>query len=130
MKYLLDTDTVSFALRGEGRVGQRLVAASRSDVCVSSITVAELRYGADLRRSRRLHGLIDDFLFDVRAVPFDVAAADEYGRLAAALHKRGVGIGLADALLAAHATSLAVAMVTRNVRHFNRVPGLRVESWY
>jgi len=56
--YMLDTDTVSFALRGQGRVAARLLEHRPSELCISSITLAELRYGAEARRSRKLHRLI------------------------------------------------------------------------
>ena len=59
--YMLDTDTVSFALRGRGAVASRLLEHRPSEICISSITLAELRFGAEARRSRKLHGLIDTF---------------------------------------------------------------------
>lgn len=130
MKYLLDTDSVSFALRGQGRVAERMLERGRSEIGVSSIAVAELRFGATRKQSKKLHALIDDFLADVEAVPFDVAAATEYGNVGAQLAAAGLPIGMADALLAAHAKSLGLVMVTRNVKHFRRVRGLVVENWY
>ena len=54
-KFMLDTDTVSFALRGQGDVGERLTAHAPSEVCLSAISLSELRFGADKRRSKRLH---------------------------------------------------------------------------
>jgi tRNA(fMet)-specific endonuclease VapC len=60
--YMLDTDTVSFALRGHGRVVARLLEHRPSELCISSITLAELRYGAAARRSRKLHRLISTFV--------------------------------------------------------------------
>ena len=128
-RLMLDTDTVSFALRGQGRVAARLLETRPSDVCISSITLAELRYGAQLRRSRKLHGLIDAFTREVDVSPFDREAADRFGEVAAALAKRGTPIGGLDTLIAAHALALGVAVVTNNVKHFAGVPGLRVENW-
>ena len=130
MSYLLDTDSVSFALRGQGRVAERLLEKGRSEIRISSITVAELRFGASAKQSKKLHALIDDFLADVEAMPFDVAAATEYGPIAAQLAAAGLPIGMADAMLAGHAKSLGFVMVTRNVKHFRRVRGLVVENWY
>ena len=68
-QYMLDTDTVSFALRGHGRVAARLLEHRPSQVCVSSITLAELRFGAETRRSRKLHRLIGSFVEAVAVVP-------------------------------------------------------------
>jgi tRNA(fMet)-specific endonuclease VapC len=130
MRYLLDTDSVSFALRGQGRVAERLLEKGRSEIRVSSITVAELRFGAAAKQSKKLHALIDDFLADVEVVAFDAAAATEYGSIAAQLSGVGLPIGMADAMLAAHAKSLGLVMVTQNVKHFRRVRGLVVENWF
>lgn len=79
MRYLLDTDSVSFALRGQGDVAARLKAQRPSALCTSAITLAELRYGADRKGSRKLHGLIDTFAAAVEVVPFDEDAAAEFG---------------------------------------------------
>ena len=64
--FMLDTDTVSFALRGHGNVGSELARHRPSEVCLSAITVAELRFGADKRRSRRIHTAINTFIGAVR----------------------------------------------------------------
>jgi tRNA(fMet)-specific endonuclease VapC len=69
--YMLDTDTVSFALRGYGRVAANLLAHRPSEIFVSSITLAELRFGAESKRSVRLHRLIDTFMDSVAVLPFD-----------------------------------------------------------
>ena len=127
--YMLDTDSVSFALRGQGRVAARLLERRPSEICVSSLTLAELRYGADLRRSRKLHRLIDVFVDSVAVAAFDHVAADRFGGLGALLSRRGVPIGTLDTLIAAHALALDLTLVTNNERHFSRVPGLTIETW-
>ncbi|HEX5875273.1 MAG TPA: type II toxin-antitoxin system VapC family toxin [Pyrinomonadaceae bacterium] len=129
MRYLLDTDSVSFALRGQGQVGARLQTQRPSDLCISAITLAELRYGADRRGSRKLHGLIDTFAAAVEVVSFDEAAAAEFGRIGSILAERGTSIGEFDVLIAAHAIALQCTLVTNNVRHFAKVQGLLVENW-
>ena len=128
-EYLLDTDTVSFALRGQGRVAARLLEHRPSELCISAITLAELRYGADARRSRRLHRLISTFVEAIEVVAFDQAAAGRFGVVAAVLARRGQPIGTFDTLIAAHALSLRLTFVTNNTRHFTRVPGLAIENW-
>src|SRR6478736_7467782 len=87
-RYMLDTDTVSYALRGYGNAGRHMLELSPSDVCMSALTLSELRYGADLKGSRKLHRLIDAFAGGVDAVPFDATSAAHYGRVAAALDKK------------------------------------------
>ena len=100
-----------------------------SEVCMSSITLAELRYGAEARGSRKLHRLIDAFVESVAVVPFDQGAADRFAAVAAALVRRGKPIGTFDTLMAAHALSLGLTFVTNNLKHFERVAGLKAESW-
>ena len=78
-EFMLDTDTVSWALRGQGAVPTRLLAHRPSQLCISSITLSELRFGADAKASRKLHGLIDTFVLSVAVMPFDQAAADRFG---------------------------------------------------
>jgi tRNA(fMet)-specific endonuclease VapC len=129
MKYLLDIDTVSFALRGHGEVGARIRARKPSELAMSAITVAELRYGADRKRSRRLHALIDTFTSAVEVVSFDQLAALDFGRIGSVLAERGTPIGEFDVLIAAHAVALRCTLVTNNLRHFSKVPGLSVENW-
>lgn len=127
--FLLDTDTVSFALRGQGRVGAHLLDHRPSEIHLSSITLAELRYGAEKKRSRKLHGLIDTFIKAVTVLPFDQSAADRFGTVAAALAVQGAPIGEFDTLIAAHALSVRMTLVTNNTKHFSRVAGLKTENW-
>ena len=128
-QYMLDTDTVSFALRGHGRVKERILQHRPSEICISSITLGELRYGAERRNSQKLHELISAFSANVAVMPFDDTCADHFGRLAAELARRGSLIGEFDALIAAHASALQVTFVTNNLKHFSRVPGLMIENW-
>jgi tRNA(fMet)-specific endonuclease VapC len=126
---MLDTDTVSFALRGQGRVAEKIVSHRPSELCVSAITLAELRFGADRRKSRKLHALIDAFIGNVAVMAFDESCTVEFGLIASELAERGSPIGEFDGLIAAHAISLELTLVTNNVKHFNRIRGLTVENW-
>lgn len=119
---MLDADTVSFALRGQGRVGSRILEHAPSELWISAITLAELRYGASRRGSRKLHALIDAFIANVMVMPFDDACAFEYGALASELAARGALIGDYDVLIAAHALTMNATLV-------ERVGRLRVENW-
>jgi tRNA(fMet)-specific endonuclease VapC len=127
---MLDTDTVSFALRGQGRVGAKLLEQSPSDLCMSSLTLAELRFGAEAKRSRKLHRLIDTFAESVPAVPFDAEAAGRFGSVAAALARAGTPIGIVDTLIAAQALARELTLVSNNTEHFERVAGLELENWF
>lgn len=126
---MLDTDSVSSALRGHGNVASRILEHRPSELCISAVTLAELRFGADKRRSKKLHRLVDAFIDSVTPLPFDADAAGEFGRLAADLAARGTSIGGFDAMIAAHALSQKVVLVTNNAKHFGRVSGLRCDNW-
>jgi len=127
--FMLDTDSVSWALRGQGAVASRILDHRPSQLCVSSITLAEMRFGADAKASRKLHRLIDTFVGDVAVLPFDQAAADRFGSVALALARRGEPIGTFDTLIAAHALSRGLTLVTNNTKHFQRVGGLKTANW-
>jgi tRNA(fMet)-specific endonuclease VapC len=127
--FMLDTDIVSFALRGLGRVASRLQSHRRSELCLSAITVAELRFGADKRNSRRIHRAIDAFLSGVDVLSFDAAAAVKFGVVGSALASSGVPIGQMDTLIAAHALSVNATLVTNNEKRFTKVAGLKIENW-
>jgi len=127
---MLDTDTVSFGLRGQGRVAAKLLEQSPSDLCMSSLTLAELRFGAEAKRSRKLHRLIDTFAENVPTVPFDAEAAGRFGLVAAALSRAGTPIGVVDTLIAAQAVALGLTLVSNNTQHFRRVSGLKLENWF
>ena len=128
-QYMLDTDTVSFALRGHGRVATRILEHRPSELSISSITLAELRFGAEARQSRKLHRLISTFVESVEVLAFDQRAADRFAAVAASLARRGEPIGTFDTLMAAHALSLGLTFVTNNTHHFGRVVGLTTENW-
>lgn len=127
--FLLDTDTVSYILRGQGPAAARLTAHQPSEVSISALTLAELRFGAERRRSRKLHGIIDAFTRTVAVLPFDGAAAAAFGRVQAALETKGTPIGTLDTLIASHALALNCTLVSNNLKHFSKVKGLKVVNW-
>lgn len=131
MRYLLDTNVCVDYLNGRfPAVTERIQQSSPQDLCTSSIVVAELRYGADRSSSRhRNHRRLDVLTAEIACVGFDVQAAAIYGRVRADLEAKGSPIGANDMLIAAHALSLGVVLVTDNRREFERVEGLEVESW-
>lgn len=130
MKYLLDTDTLSFILRGEGKVEEHFRAVRPSEVCTSPIVVGEIELGLARRSNRRLKGLCERLFEILHVVPYEREAARQYGTLASRLLDAGIPIGLEDTMIAAHALSLHLTLITHNLRHFERVPRLRVENWY
>jgi tRNA(fMet)-specific endonuclease VapC len=126
---MLDTNIVSELIRNPaGRAAQRARAAGDS-VCVSIIVAAELRYGCARKGSPRLLRRVEEFLTEVRVLPFDVPADGEYGGIGAELEAAGRPIGSNDLLIAAHAFTLGATVVTANVGEFGRIRGLKVENW-
>jgi tRNA(fMet)-specific endonuclease VapC len=128
ISYMLDTNAVSFVFKNQGRVAQRLLSFKPSAICVSAITVGKLRYGAEKRGSQKLHSLIDRFLLPFTVAPFGEAEATRYGELYVTLERNGTPIGELDTMIAAHALTLAVTLVT-NDDHFSHVAGLQLEDW-
>lgn len=130
MRYMLDTNAVSVALRGHEALDARLSQLEGRDWCISAITRAELRYGLALKpEAKQLPRLVNAFLEVAHTAPWDAAAADAHGKLRAALRRAGTPIGDFDEMIAAHALALGAALVTDNVQHFRRVEGLTVENW-
>lgn len=131
MKYLLDTNACIDYLTGRfPTVVSRLKRSQPRDLCLSTVVVAELRYGADKSaRYRHNHGLLDVLTNEIPVKDFDDDAARTYGKVRTWLEKKGTLIGPNDLLIASHALSLGIVLVSDNVREFRRVKGLKVENW-
>ena len=130
MKYLLDTDTCIFALKGNPRVLETLLSQRRADVAVSVITEAELRTGAAKSATPGQTLMrIERFLRPVQIIPFDSDDAVAYADVRAALEKAGTPFGPLDTLIAAQAVRRGLILVTNNQREFSRVRGLNLENW-
>ncbi len=111
-------------------MNSRLMDQGKSEISIRSITLAELRSGADRKESSRIHRSIDEFIRVIPVLPFDEDAADRFGQVSSHLFVRGERVGDVDTLIAAHALSLECILVTHNLKHFKRIPGLKLEDWY
>ena len=129
--YMLDTDISSYIIKRSSPVLlQRLQDVNVSDVCISVITHSELIYGVEVSpRRQRDSAAVEPFLRLVQTVDYTADAALHYGQIRAILKAHGAMIGGNDLLIAAHARSLALTLVTNNTREFYRVPGLKLENW-
>lgn len=130
-RYMLDTDTCSYIMkRSSPPVLRRLRDVPVNDVCMSVITKSELLYGVEVspRRSQDLAALAA-LLPYVEVLDFPDDAARHYAEIRADLKKRGALIGANDLLIAAHARSLGLKLVTNNTAEFGRVKGLAIENW-
>ncbi len=131
MRYMLDTNICIYAIKHKPeKVFLRLQKVEPKDVCISSITYAELVHGVEksnaVERNRLALSLL---LSNIEIMDFDVDAADAYGKVRADLEKKGTPIGPLDMMIAGHALSLGYKVVTNNVKEFERVKGLKIENW-
>lgn len=133
MRYLLDTDTCIFLINrrhGWEEALRRLDGLEYGDVLLSSVTLAELRFGvAKSARGEVNRQRLERFLVRFEAADFTSEDASAYGPIRARLETRGTPIGPLDTLIAAQAVRLGAVLVTNNVREFGRVEGLAVETW-
>ncbi|HML55270.1 MAG TPA: type II toxin-antitoxin system VapC family toxin [Solidesulfovibrio magneticus] len=131
MAYLLDTNICIYLIkRNPPQVRERFARLTYGDVCLSSVTVAELEYGVAKSAAREKNAAaLQALLLPLEIVSFDAAAAVCYGRIRADLERRGTPIGPMDLLIAAQALSADLVLVTNTMREFERVAGLRCENW-
>jgi len=129
-RYLLDTNTVSSIIRGDiPLVRRRLVRVPIAQIGISTVTEAELRYGVERRPdAKRLQQVVDEVLIRVSILPWDSAAACEYGKLRATLEREGQPMGNLDMMIGAHAMALSAVLVT-NDQAFRRIRKLKLEDW-
>jgi tRNA(fMet)-specific endonuclease VapC len=130
VQFLLDTNIASYVIKGNvPRVRERLLKIPVSEVGISVVTEAELRFGvARVPQAARLALAIEEFLLRVEVLPWNSAAARHYADLRAALEQHGEPMGNLDLMIAAQALAVGVILVS-NDRVFRRVKGLTVEDW-
>jgi len=131
LKFLLDTNIIIYTLKNRFEsIRIKIENAGIDNVCVSSLTVAEMEYGAaksqnpDSARAR-----LYEFLTPFEVLSFDTRAAEFYGRIRATMEKTGTIIGPIDLLIASIAIANSCCIVTNNTKEFHRVPNLQVENW-
>jgi tRNA(fMet)-specific endonuclease VapC len=127
---MLDTNIISDLIKSpQGKAAKRIARAGEDNICTSIIVAAELRYGAEKKRSKRLLKAVEDILGEINVLPFDVPADAAYGRIRSQLEVAGKTIGNNDMLIAAHANTIGATIVTANAGEFKRIGGLNVENW-
>ncbi|NWG20243.1 MAG: type II toxin-antitoxin system VapC family toxin [Chloroflexi bacterium] len=132
MRYMLDTNICIYIIRRKPiDVRAKFEQYSITDFALSTITLAELEYGVEKSSAKATNRhALDLFLIPLTILDFDEAAGKQYGGIRTALEMTGLPIGAMDLLIAAHALSLQLTLVTNNAREFRRVPGLMVEEWF
>jgi tRNA(fMet)-specific endonuclease VapC len=130
-RYMLDTDTCSYIMkRSNDAVLKRLRQVPVREVCISVISKSELLFGVEVSPRRQQDEVaLGAFLRYVEVLDFPDDAAPHYAKIRADLRTRGTMIGSNDLLIAAHARSLGLTLVTNNTREFGRVPNLAIENW-
>ena len=133
MKYVLDTNAVSSLMKGEPNVIERLKRVARADVRMPQPVVAEIAYGIRrLSPSKRKDALTSRFELlksEIQRVAWSDDVSEAFGVIKAALERKGERIEDFDAAVAAHALAEECVLVTANLKHMTRVPGLEVEDW-
>jgi tRNA(fMet)-specific endonuclease VapC len=132
IRYLADTNILGYFVRHTHVCLQERMrnALKKQTIAISVITRAETRYGLGLLdASDKRRYAVDLLLKEIPALHWTTDAADRYGEVAARLQQTGQAIGVMDTLIAAHALVTGLTLVTHNTRHFERIPGLKLEDW-
>jgi tRNA(fMet)-specific endonuclease VapC len=131
MEYLLDTNICIYIIKKKPvEVFEKFKNLTIGDVGISSITLAELQYGIEKSSSpEKNREALEKFLTPIEILEYGYDATVEYGKIRAELEKKGVPIGPLDMLIASHAKSLDMVLVTNNIREFERVADLKIENW-
>ena len=141
MKYMLDTNICSYIIKNRPlEVFEKFKSLHIEDCCISAVTYAELKYW--VVKNKRLHVLsknegepkigeqvINNFVSHLEIMEFGAYAGDIYGNLRDATAANGITVDNADLLIAAHAISLNITLVTNNIKDFNAIPGIKLENW-
>lgn len=127
--FMLDTDISSYIIRRRPAPLAEKFQKHADSLCVSAMTAAELRFGAEKAGRPQLVELVEGFLERLAILDWTDGVCAHYARIRSALEQAGKPIGNMDLLIAAHAVSQRMTLVTNNLRHFAHVPGLKSEVW-
>lgn len=131
MIYMLDTNICIYIIKKKpNKVFETKNRLGIGDVCISAITLAELEYGVEKSQQRERNKIaLTSFLAPLEILPFSDNAAVIFGEIRAALEKKGQIIGAYDLLIAAHALSKNLILITNNTNEFSRIPSLSLQNW-
>ena len=130
MRHTLDTNICSYILRRHpASMIERFATLERSQLWLSAVVAAELRFGAVKLASPRFSSAVEAWLAKFEVRPWPLEATHHYAQMRAALERSGQPVGAMDMLIAAHAMAEDSVIITNNAREFHRVPGLAVEEW-
>ena len=127
---MLDTNIVSALVRNpHGALRDKFVGIDSKTICISIIVAAEIRFGLVKGVAKQMQFQIEALLENLDILALDAPVDTHYAEIRANLEKRGLPISANDLLIAAHARSLNLTLVTNNTGEFERVPGLKLEDW-
>lgn len=130
LKYMLDTNIIIYTIKNRPPQVRRLFKQHDEQMCISSITLGELVFGAEhSQQVERNLADIEAMTARLEVLPFDNKAAYHFGQIRADLYKNGQPIGPFDMMIAGHARASGLILVTNNIKEFKRVPGLILENW-
>jgi predicted nucleic acid-binding protein len=129
-KYLIDTDIASYAIKEVQSVINNFIKHDKDDLYISSISYAELLYGAMRKNSNKIKNMVDNFAQRFKMVDFDEVCSKLYAEIRTNLEKSGTPLGHMDILIASTAISIDATLVTHNTKHFSKIKGIKVEDWY
>ncbi len=130
LRYMLDTNICIYVIKNRPAAARQRFNQYGDQLCISSVTLAELLYGAE-KSAKVAHNLsvIEAFAARLEVLPFAEKAAAHYGQIRSALELAGTPIGPYDMMIAGHARSEGLVLVSNNCREFERIDGLRLENW-
>ncbi len=129
-KYLLDTNICIYTIKNRPAHVRDAFVRHQEQLCVSTVTVMELIFGAEKSAVPEKNlAVVESFIARLAVLDYDLRAAQHTGQLRAELQKRGKPIGAYDQMIAGHARSQGLVVVTNNLKKFERVPGIRLENW-
>ena len=131
MMLMLDTNICIAIIKQKPRaILDKFTQYQVGDICISSVTLAELRYGVAKSQYQEKNQLaLDEFILPLEVAAFDERAALHYGNLRSYLEKMGTPIGPLDTMIGAHALSLNLTLITNNLKEFKRIPDLKLVDW-
>lgn len=131
MRYMLDTNICIYAIKHKPeQVFVNLRKHDPADICISSVTYAELVYGVEKSKAIEKNRLaLTLLLANIEIMSFDSKASESYGKVRADLERLGTPIGPLDMMIAGHAKSMGYTVVTNNIKEFEKVEGLLLENW-
>ena len=130
MKYMLDTNICIYLMNNKDKnILKKYSNINPEELCISNITYSELMYGVEKSKKREFYlTRVLLFLSRINILNYDFAASEEYGKIRAELERKGKVIGPNDMLIAAHAKSQGLTLITNNIKEFKRIDGLKIKD--